>query len=111
MPTTRMATISSVVATGRRTNMRDGFMCWPAGSQPRSRRPTTARSAAARPAESAGRSAEATLAVAATAGTGEFARLVLVFGLRQGPRLGHFRRRRIRQLDLGALAQTVTAIG
>src|SRR5580658_3265403 len=106
MPTTRMAIISSVVATGRRTKMRDGFMCWPARSQPSSLTGAR-RSAAARIA------AEAT--GAAAAGT-EFAlawatRSVLVLGLRLGPGLRDFRGGRVRQLHRRAIAQAVAAIG
>src|SRR5665213_201756 len=89
MPTTRMAIISSVVATGLKTNMRDGFMGLLAGSQPSSRTSTARRSAATR--ESA-RATLPALAVLAAAAIGVL-RLVLALGLRLGAGLGDFGRR------------------
>src|SRR5580698_426551 len=110
MPTTRMATISKVVATGRRTKMRDGFMWWSARLQPTSRRSTAGRSAAAWR-TAARRPIEATLAIAPASAVGKLRLLVLVFGLRDRTRLGYFSGSGIRQLHLGALAQAVAAVG
>src|ERR1700728_3532315 len=110
MPTTRMATINSVVATGLKTNMRDGFMCWLVRVQRSSRRPTARGSAAAgRPATRRTEAAGPTLAVPAAA-TGAL-RLVLVLGLRLRAGLGHFGGGGIRQLHRSAIAQAVAAVG
>src|SRR5438874_9438019 len=97
MPTSRIAAISSVVATGRRMKGRDGFMKAAAGDGSRRRRVRGGRSALA---------PLATIARLARSGAGRRLGGPRLGGARQGST----RQGSARQGDLGALLQLVGAV-